>query len=155
MSLAALARIQFSLLHRRRGMHRGASFQGFRQSVSVDPQHHQLAANSTLGKKRVARDLKLKTDLKNLQLCLKPSCIFLYCCDPFLQVNGVSQVKSNSPHSRSERQVRCPAMPQAVVSQNGGAWLLASKVQCQSAMELFFFKHRLKLEIKVMMCCLA
>ena len=39
-------------------MARGANFQGFRQSSSVEATHHQLAANSTLGKKRVASDLR-------------------------------------------------------------------------------------------------
>lgn len=38
-------------------MARGANFQGFRQISSVEATHHQLAANSTLGKKRVAFDL--------------------------------------------------------------------------------------------------
>ena len=47
-----------SLLQSCRGMHLGANFQGFRQSSAVDPRHHQLAANSTLGGKRVASDLR-------------------------------------------------------------------------------------------------
>ena len=55
------------LLHSCRGMPRGANFQGLRQNSSVAPTHHQGAANSTLGRKRVASDLKcwsLATRLK-------------------------------------------------------------------------------------------
>ena len=51
------------------GMQRGASFQGLRQNSLVDPLHHQVAANSTFGRKRVLPDLSyIKALWKNIHM---------------------------------------------------------------------------------------
>ena len=134
------------LLHSCRGMPRGANFQGLRQNSSVAPTHHQGAANSTLGRKRVASDLKcwsLATRLKQYGNVKKHSingsmefhlCWFLL----WIARNILKHIETSTWKTYefgsifgfhpvaircvAETQVGSPSMPHTVVPEDGRAW---------------------------------
>jgi hypothetical protein len=126
-------------------MPRGANFQGLRQNSSVAPTHHQGAANSTLGRKRVASDLKcwsLATRLKqygNVKkhsingsmefhlLILTVNCPKhietywnIYMKDIWIRVHF--WISSCRIRCVAETQVGSPSMPHTVVPEDGRAW---------------------------------